>query len=235
VAIETRFVRRLPFGTCVGVSLPAHSMDDAALTTAAAALHPDELAFARTLPSLRRVTWVGGRIALRTALREIGRAPDGPVYATARGAPALPPELGAVASISHKRTLAVALAAPTAEPDAFTLGVDVEDVRPLKQDIARHVLTAFERASLPAAGPARDADVLWWFAAKESIYKALDPWVGRFVSFQEAEVVRAPGGGWCVRLMLAGGEGPFAVELHDASEPGSGLILVAARIRRPPS
>ena len=44
-----------------------------------------------------------------------------------------------------------------------------------------------ERAALAALDPAaRDAEVLFRFAAKEAIYKALDPWVQRLVSFQEA-------------------------------------------------
>ena len=83
-------------------------------------------------------------------------------------------------------------------------------------------------AGAQVLGPARDAEVLLLFSAKEAIYKALDPWVGRFVSFQEAQIAHAPGGGLAARLTLARGEGPFAVELHDAGD--ADVILVAARI-----
>jgi 4'-phosphopantetheinyl transferase EntD len=94
------------------------------------------------------------------------------------------------------------------------------------------VLTADERAALAGLEPAaRDREVLRRFAAKEAIYKALDPWVVRFVSFQEVVVVAAGGGGGRglrATLALKGGEGPFAVELHDAS--AADVVLVAARV-----
>jgi 4'-phosphopantetheinyl transferase EntD len=70
--------------------------------------------------------------------------------------------------------------------------------------------------------------VLWRFAAKEAIYKALDPWVERLVSFQEVAIDRAPDGRTSVRLNLSRGEGPFAVELEDASD--AQLVLIAARV-----
>lgn len=228
MAFERRFVRELPFGTCVGIALPAiesaRGNDDP--FDLPPVLHADEVGFARGLSPFRRAGWVGGRVALRAALTEIAFDAPAPIFATPRGAPSLPP--GVVGSVSHKSDLAVALVARTSGAPAATLGIDVEVVRSLKHDIARHVLTADERAALPPEGPARDAEVLLLFSAKEAIYKALDPWVGRFVSFQEAQIAHAPGGGLAARLTLARGEGPFAVELHDAGD--ADVILVAARI-----
>ena len=91
------------------------------------------------------------------------------------------------------------------------------------------MLTPAERAEIAALdGAARDGEVLFRFAAKEAIYKALDPWVRRFVSFQEVEIGAASDGQRRARLMLAGGEGPFAVDLHDASDEA--LILVVASV-----
>jgi len=229
VAFERRFVRTLPFGTCVGIALPG-GLDQRQGDSGAdsfelpAGLHPDEAAFARTLSPVRRAGWVGGRVALRAALQVVGVEAAGPLLATPRGAPLVP--AGAVGSVSHKSDLAVALAARAATPPEATLGIDVEVVRAFKHDIARHVLTAGERAALPPEGPARDREVLRLFSAKEAIYKALDPWVGRFVSFQEAAIARAADGLTAI-VTLAQGEGPFAVELHDAS--GDGLLLLAAR------
>jgi enterobactin synthetase component D len=228
VAFERLFVRDLPFGTCVGISLPAIDREGGGDPfDLPPGLHADEVGFARGLAPVRRAGWVGGRLALRAALAAIGVDAAAPILATRRGAPALPP--GAVGSVSHKSDLAVALAARTGGVPAATLGIDVEVVRPLRQDIARHVLTPDERAALPPAGPARDAAVLLLFSAKEAIYKALDPWVQRFVSFQEATIVRTPPpqAGLVVRLALSRDEGPFAVELHDAST--ADVILVAAR------
>jgi 4'-phosphopantetheinyl transferase EntD len=224
VAFERRFVLDLPFGTCVGVSLPAGNAFELP-----AGLHPVETAFARALPEARRGGWVGGRVALRAALAAIAVEASEPLLSTPRGAPLLPP--GAVGSVSHKRTIAVALCARAAEPRA-TVGVDVEDLRPLRTDIAPRVLTPDELAVIPAGGPERDAAVLLRFSAKEAIYKALDPWVHRFVGFDEAIVARAEGGALTARLALTRGDGPFSVELHDARLANeAGLILVAARVR----
>jgi 4'-phosphopantetheinyl transferase EntD len=159
-------------------------------------------------------------------------APDA-ILATPRGAPLLPPS--AVGSVSHKRTIAVALVARAATPPA-AIGIDVEEIRPLHVDIARRVLTPDELAGLPPEGPARDAAVLLRFSAKEAIYKALDPWVQRFVAFEEAIVAPTPDGALTARLALTRGEGPFTVELHDArGGDAPDLFLIAARVspRRP--
>jgi hypothetical protein len=67
VAFERRFVLDVPFGICVGVSLPP----DGAFELPEA-LHPVEAAFARALPEARRAGWVGGRVALRAALAAVG-------------------------------------------------------------------------------------------------------------------------------------------------------------------
>ncbi len=224
MAFERRFRLELPFGICVGVSLPEQGAFELP-----AALHPAEAAFARALPEARRAGWVGGRVALRGALAAVGVEAPEAMLSTPRGAPLLP--AGAVGSVSHKRTIAVALCARAADPRA-TLGIDVEDLRPLRTDIASRVLTSDELAVLPADNPARDAAVLLTFSAKEAIYKALDPWVHRFVGFQEASLAREPDGALTARLALTGREGPFAVELHHASlaeEPEA--LLVAARVR----
>jgi 4'-phosphopantetheinyl transferase EntD len=141
---------------------------------------------------------------------------------TPRGAPALPP--GASGSIAHKRTLAVALAAP-AVPDV-TLGVDVEVQRALRVDISERVLTLAERRRVDVlAAPARAAAVLRAFAAKEAIYKALDPWLCRHVAFAEVEVDERGG-----RFTPRPGEPRFAIELWD--EPFEAHVLVTARVQR---
>jgi enterobactin synthetase component D len=228
LAFERLFVRELPFGTCVGISLPAIAIgpgDDDSFDLPAV-LHADEAAFARGLSPFRRAGWVGGRVALRAALTAIAFDAPAPIFATPRGAPSLPP--GVVGSVSHKNDLAVALVARASGAPVATLGIDVEAVRALRHDIARHVLTPDESAALPPPGPARDAEVLLLFSAKEAIYKALDPRVQRFVSFQEAQIAHAPGGGLAASLTLARGEGPFAVEMHDAGD--GEIILVAARV-----
>lgn len=224
---ERRFAATLPFGTVVGVALPATAPAEADWP---AALHAGERVFARGLPEARRASWIGGRVALRAALDMAGLPARGAILATDRGAPRLPD--GSTASISHKADLAVAIAAPAGTPPV-TLGIDLEQVRALRADISARVLTDAERAALAPPGPARDAQVLRLFSAKEAIYKALHPWVGRFVGFHEAELSPRPDGGLTARLALAAGEGPFALALHDlGSLVGPGFLLTVAAVGR---
>ena len=86
---------------------------DAALL---ARLDPEERRFLAGLPEGRQASFAAGRAALRAALGDLG-LPLAPLLPDGRGGPRLPP--GALGSISHKRRLAVALAAPAPpEPPA---------------------------------------------------------------------------------------------------------------------
>lgn len=220
------FSREAAHGRLVGVALPADD-DAAGLDALAAALRPEERAHAAALAGPRRATWLGGRVALRAALEGLG-VDAAPLLATERGAPLLP--AGIAGSISHKATLAVALAARAGAGE--TLGVDVEldpRQRPPRVDIAPRVLTPTERTRLDALAPtSRARELLVAFAAKEAIYKALDPWVQRFVSFQEVEIARTPDGALSATLHLP--EPPFTVDLRE--EPTDDLILITARLDR---
>src|SRR6185369_9422642 len=123
------------------------------------------------------------RAALRIALADLG-LPAGPVLVGERGGPRLP--VGALGSVSHKRQLAVALAAVPDPDGRIGIGVDLEEDRPGRVDIARRVLTPAERAAadtLPE--PDRTRHVLVNFAFKEAFYKAVDPWLKRSLSFQD--------------------------------------------------
>ena len=221
---EVLFRRELPAGVCVAVSLP--DGDGFALP---AGLHPGEAAFVHGSPAARRVTFIGGRVALRLAIEALAGKDQAraAILSTPRGAPAMPP--GFVGSVSHKRELAVAIVARAEPTPRTTVGIDVEIPRPLRTDIAARVLTPDERAELSDRTPAaRDAEVLFRFAAKEAIYKALDHWVQRMVSFQEVEIAVAQDAPPVVRLSLARGEGPFTVELYDMRVEG--LVLAVASV-----
>jgi phosphopantetheine--protein transferase-like protein len=221
------FARTVSFGRLVGVALPGDD-DDAAVDALAAELPPEERAHARTLPPTRRVTWVGGRVALRAALADLGEVAPAPISSTPRGAPALP--AGIAGSIAHKRTLAVALAA-RASGDV-TLGVDVEIERAPRVDISERVLTVDERRRVDTlAPPARAREVLALFAAKEAVYKALDPWLGRYVSFQEVELTRADEGALAVVFAPRAGEPSFVLEVHE-EDVLAGHVVMTARVHR---
>jgi 4'-phosphopantetheinyl transferase EntD len=190
---------------------------------------PDEQAFAAGLSPLRRPTWIAGRLALAAALWEIG-APRAPLLATDRGAPAI--AAGFVGSVSHKRQIAVALAARDV---GVSIGVDVEELSPGKYDISRRVLTPAELAVVNArAAEERWREVLIRFSMKESIYKAVDPFVRRYVGFEEAEVDLGPRGEGiqraAARLALEKGEGPFEVEASWLEIEGH--VITSAVVRR---
>ena len=206
----------------MGVRLPESPREIDEL--AEGGLAPEERAFAAGLATLRRRTWVGGRIALRQALSRSGL--DAPaVLADARGAPIMP--AGVAGSISHKESLAVALVAA----DSRRLGVDVEIDSRRTHDIASMVLTDEEALELAAFDDAaRAREVLLRFSVKEAVYKALDPYVRRYVAFKEVGVVPLPGGGVRVRPFLPASEGHFVIEARWMRFDG--LVLTVARVER---
>jgi len=171
-----------------------------------ARLHPGEASHARDLRGYRQVSFVGGRLALRLAVQQLGQQPAA-VLPDQRGTPQLPPEL--IGSVTHKRTLAVAI---VARNHGWTLGVDLEEYGPPRLGIVPKVLTPREQQAIANLPEARQwLATLVRFSLKESVYKALDPWVRRYVSFHEAEVDPDTDGGAEIALNLANNEGPFSI------------------------
>jgi enterobactin synthetase component D len=221
VAVEIAFDLTLEHGRCVGVRIPgADAALDALVETA---LAPEEQSRAMGLPVLRRRTWVGGRAAMREALDRVGVRSHA-VGADDRGAPILP--AGIAGSITHKEGLAAALVA--FEPRA-RLGVDVEMDVPRSHDLSSRVLAedeAAELASLDAVALARE--VLLRFSAKEAVYKALDPWVRRYVGFKEVSVSTRSDGTAVVTTHLEHAEGPFDIDARWCRFEG--IVLTTARV-----
>src|SRR5580658_6020176 len=74
----------LQLARALAVRIPATPDEVDALGRAG--LLPEEWQFAATLPPLRRSTWIGGRVAARIALDDLGvKAP--PLFSDDRGAP----------------------------------------------------------------------------------------------------------------------------------------------------
>ncbi len=177
--------------------VPEHAWDEVLdVAVAQGTLHAAEADFARQLPVARRATFVAGREALRSALGQLPPlgAPlhDFPVLRTPRGAPLLPP--GVTGSVSHKRTLALATVAARSA-SLQHVGIDLER-RPTERDlqsrsIARKILTAREMDYVQQWGEdtleGRER-VLLHFALKEAVYKAIGPYVERYVRFTEVEL-----------------------------------------------
>jgi 4'-phosphopantetheinyl transferase EntD len=226
-AADVAFDLQLDHGRCVGVRIPG---SDAALDGLIAShLAPGEQARAAGLPRPRRRTWAGGRAAMHEALARLGH-PRADVGTDDRGAPVLPS--GILGSITHKEALAAALVTDaTAGGRDARVGVDLELDVVRSQDIASRVLTAGElEAIAPLDATERAREVLLRFSAKEAVYKALDPYVRRYVGFLEVEVSPREDGTAVVRPLLPDGEGPFAFEVR--WRRFDGIVLTTARVER---
>jgi 4'-phosphopantetheinyl transferase EntD len=189
----------LPHGIAAGVHLPRtpDPVPDAVL----ADLHPAEAAHARTLGGFRQVQFAGGRLALRGLFDEIEVA-AAPVLSDGYGAPVLPP--GIIGSVTHKQDLAIAILA-RGEPG---LGVDLEDTDRDRPGVARRVLRAEELAEVEALPPERQwTETAIRFALKEAVYKALHPFLLRYIGFGEVAIRTSPDGSDTVVPHLP--EGPF--------------------------
>ncbi len=218
----TAFVEASAHGVIAAVHLP--DSPDPVPEHALSRLQPEERALAATLRAYRQVSFTGGRLALHQAVRQLGER-GGAVLTGPRGEPLLP--RGLAGSISHKRRLAVAIAARSSHG---SLGIDLEDLGPHRQGIAERVLTEGELTAVRALAPGRQwvATVLR-FATKEAIYKALHPHLERYVDFSEAAVLPDVDGTCQVRLELRQGEGPFRVEARYYWLPAQ--VLATVRIR----
>ncbi len=213
MAFERQFVLALPFGTCVGVSLPAGP----ARAECRRGFTPSSGVRARA----------AGGAARRGVGRWKGRAAGGAgragavvvradaVHAARRARCCRPAPW---ARVEPQGTICRGDRAPTARPRA-TIGIDVEDLRPLRTDIAApraHVRRA-GGAAAPTGPPATRPCCAPSPPRRRSTRRSI-PWVHRFVGFQEAPVARAPDGSLTAALALGGGEGPFSVELRDLGD-----------------
>lgn len=190
-------------------------------------LHASEAHRADSLSGLRKISYVGGRLAMRLAAQQLGVVPAA-IESDEHGAPCLPD--GLIGSISHKRQLAVAL---VSRNYGASVGVDLEEYGPPRPGIASRVLTPTEQAQVAELDPDRQwTSVLLRFSLKESLYKALNPWVRRYVGFHEAEVEPDTDGGAVIRLQLTGAEGPYLAEGHYLWLHGR--LLTSVRLWRSP-
>jgi enterobactin synthetase component D len=222
---QIAFHHATPHGVLCAVNIP--DRPDPVPEEVLASLHAPERKLATELRMYRQVQYVGGRIAMRGALRQLG-APERPVLPDERGTPKLP--VGFTGSISHKRDLAIAM---VARDNGWTLGVDLEDYAPARPNIARAVLRDTELAAIEELPPERAwIELLVRFSIKESVYKAIDPYVRRYVDFKEAEVETSVDGRALVTLHLQRGEGPFEVDAR--FDWLDGRLLTSARIRPTP-
>jgi 4'-phosphopantetheinyl transferase EntD len=219
---EVAYHQGMRHGVLAAVHLP--DGPDPVAGSVLAQLPDAEAAHARTLSGWRQPQFVGGRLALRAAARQLGVALPA-VLPDDRGAPTMPAPL--VASVSHKVALAVALVARAGD---HRIGVDLEEYRPPRPSIESAVLRPEEIeavAGLPAER--RWIATLQRFSVKEAVYKALDPFLRRYIGFHEASVQVDLDGQALVALHLPAGDGSFHVDARTAWVHGR--IVSSVRIR----
>ncbi len=224
MASDIAFDLTLAHGRCVGVRIPVEgaALDELVDTM----LAPEEQTLAMGLPILRRRTWAGGRAAMREVLARVGVRPSA-LLADDRGAPLLP--AGVAGSITHKEGVAAALVA--FEP-RVRIGVDLEMDVARSHDLSSLILADDEIAELAdVEGGALGREVLLRFSAKEAVYKAIDPFVRRYVGFKEVSVSTRRDGTADVTTRFDRAEGPFAIEVH--WRRFDGIVLTTARVSPP--
>ena len=219
------FLTALPHGIVAGVHLPPSPSP--VPTEVLARLHPDERAFASTLAGFRQVQFAGGRLAMGELFAELGMRRT-PVLTDVHGAPTLP--AGVAGSITHKNDLAIAMLA-RGTPG---LGVDLEDTDRDRPGVAARVLRPEELAAVDLLPPERRwRDTAVRFSVKESIYKALHPFLLRYIGFGEVAVWPSPAGVDRVEPFLAPHEGPFLFDARHYWVENRVLSTVRVRVRTP--
>jgi len=150
--------------------------------TAAAELLPEEEAMLGPVSGKRRRDFTLGRECARQALQKLGIAPA-PILRGTAGEPLWP--LSVCGSITHCDGYCAATAARQAHIRG--IGIDVERIQTLTDDLFKRISLEPERAWIRDADPQMPWDILL-FSAKESVFKAWFPAVGTWIGFEHARI-----------------------------------------------
>lgn len=156
--------------------------DDAAGGTR---LYPEEEALAVTFVHKRRSEFAAVRGCARQAMEKLGVAPRA-IPRGDSGAPIWP--AGLIGSMTHCEGYCAASLAHAG--DLASLGIDAEPHQELPEDVIVSVALPTENDRLRRLAE-RDPSVHWdrlLFSAKESVYKAWFPLMGRWLDFLEADI-----------------------------------------------
>ena len=164
-------------------------------------LHPSEEAAVERAVASRRAEFTTARTCAREALAALG-APAEAVPVGEKRAPVWPD--GVVGSITHTRGFRGAAVAWRSV--VRSVGIDAEVHDALPRGVLEAVSSAGERSRLAGLSASRP-EVSWdrvLFSAKESVYKTWFPLTGRWLGFEDAELVPAADGTFRARLLVEG-------------------------------
>jgi 4'-phosphopantetheinyl transferase EntD len=172
-ALQGAIDRRIPIRP--GMTILAGPVIDAV-----EALYAEEKSLIEKAIDRRQWEFATARTMARTAMNELGLA-SAPILKGAQREPLWP--RGVVGSLTHAEACA---AVCVARAEAVkSVGLDIEVAERVGKDLYGKLFTPAEREYLAGQDP-RMAGLL--FSAKEAVYKAVFPLVGRFIGFQEAEL-----------------------------------------------
>ncbi len=147
-----------------------------------------EVELAATYGHKRRADFCTGRYCLRQCTAPLGY--DGPIMPGQRGMPTLPAHI--TASVSHSRTLAGAIAAPTTH--VRSLGLDIETIGRVHTDMWHLLFSPRETEYLAALSPQERAlHSTLFFSLKEAFYKAQFPITHTYLDFHDVELIPTNG------------------------------------------
>ncbi len=172
----------------IGITDPADAIDDL--------WEVENPAMARAIPK-RRSEFAAGRRAARAGMASLG-LPQAAIPQGPDRAPVWP--AGLAGSIAHCETLCIAAVSQTHR----SIGIDIEPATPLADDLIPIICADAEQAWLPQTGRGRVAKQI--FSAKEAVYKAQYPLIGRIIGFDDV-------------ILSPAGDGRFAITFPDASMP----------------
>lgn len=141
----------------------------------------------RSAVAKRRCEYLAGRVLYQQLLQHIGH-PYQPLLRSNAGAPLWP--AGFTGSISHSDGIAICCLCPLT--DYKSVGIDIESHLTVQTcaDIEQMIMQPDEQRYLqllPDSDYTRLVSLV--FSAKESLYKAIFPDVGRFFGFEDAAIV----------------------------------------------
>lgn len=147
-------------------------------------LFPAEAAAILRAVDSRRREFTTGRVCARSALAELGLPPI-PIPRGHLGIAVWPD--GVTGSITHCQGYRAAAVAWSRH--VIAIGIDAEPNEPLPEGVLSLVSSCIEREQLGLL----PTNVACWdrllFSAKESVYKSWFPLMGRYLDFQDADVV----------------------------------------------
>ncbi len=148
-------------------------------------LFPEEEEYIRGAVLKRRREFTAGRTCARAALAKKGVIGQ-PILVDANRAPLWPE--GTIGSISHTDIWCVAAVAR--QRDVLSVGLDIERVNAMDENISRYVCTDMEAARMRlhvAEDRLSIATII--FSAKECLYKCLNPLVKQWIDFHDVHIL----------------------------------------------